>query len=167
MDTKNKIFTVVGAIAITAAAGIGGYTLFATPDNSSRAAEPTASRTAPNSTVGARSPASPAANTDSVDTAYKDGTYTASTVYQAPEGHQNSVDATIMVMGGKIAAIDAKGHYTDRESSVYVDSFNGSVSSDATGQSLASYSPSRIGGASLTTAAFDNVLDTIRSKARG
>ena len=158
MDTRNKIFTVIGVVAITAAAGIGGYALFAKPDDTTSTSSPvTTSRTVSSSTMGIVS----------ASTTYKDGTYSASRDYQAPEGHTNSIDATITVTGGKIASIDAKGHYNDRESSVYVDSFNSSVTADATGQTLASYSPSRIGGASLTTGAFNEVLDTIRSEARG
>lgn len=157
MDTRNKIFTVIGVVAITAAAGIGGYALFATPDETKTTSSPV--------TTSQPTSSGPTA-TDSTSTAYKDGTYSASTKYQAPEGHTNSIDATITVTGGKIASIDAKGHYNDRESSVYVDSFNSSVTAGATGQTLASYSPSRIGGASLTTGAFNEVLDTIRSDAR-
>ena len=48
---------------------------------------------------------------------------------------------------------------------MYISGFESSVNSSASGQSLATYSPSRIGGASLTTAAFDDALDTIRSQA--
>lgn len=66
---------------------------------------------------------------------------------------------------GKITAVTTKNSYSDHESGRYVDSFESSFSSDATGESLASYSPSRIGGASLTTHAFADVLDQIRSDA--
>ena len=99
-------------------------------------------------------------------TSYKDGTYTASSSYNVPHGGQNSIKATITISGGKITAASATNSYTDRESAMYIDSFNSYVNSDATGQSLAGYSPSRIGGASLTTYAFSNAIDTIRAQAK-
>lgn len=159
MDTRNKIFTVIGAVAVIATAGIGGYALFATPDKvTSTRISP--SREATRSTMTVKPQTSPATNAP-----LKDGTYEASASYQIPRGGPNSVQAKVTISGGKITAILAKGMYDDRDSSAYVDSFNSEVASDATGKDLASYSPSRIGGASLTTAAFNNVLDTIRSKA--
>ena len=160
MDTRNKLFTIVGAVAITAAAGIGGYTLFATPDaQNAQASQVTASPISSSPSQSATS--APAASSAT----YKDGTYAAAASYRVPEGGQNTVNATLTITNGKIRTIQASGKYSDRQSSLYVDSFNSSVASDASGQSLASYSPSRIGGASLTTNAFDSVLDTIRTQA--
>lgn len=166
MDTRNKIFTIVGAVAITAAAGIGGFVLFATPDKPRTSAVSAPVVSTVKSSPSADTAASQAASGMGHMNGLKDGTYTASTSYFVPHDGQNSVNATVVVSGGTIASVKATGNYTDGESAMYVDSFNSSVESDATGQPLASYSPSRIGGASLTTAAFDSVLDAIRTKAR-
>ena len=57
--------------------------------------------------------------------------------------------------------------YSDSESAMYVGSFESSVSRDAAGQSIASYRPSRIGGASRTTNAFDQALADIATQAKG
>jgi hypothetical protein len=75
------------------------------------------------------------------------------------------MSATMTVANGRITAIKTNDTYADGESAMYVDSFDSSVSSSAVGTSLANASFSRIGGASLTTSAFDTVLDTIRTQA--
>lgn len=166
MDTKNKIITVVGAVALIASAGIGGYTLFATPDDnlSVSTTTNTSARTPTVSTVPSATSASQVGSSVSTTGTIADGTYTAISSYSVPHG-SNSLTATVTVAGGKITSVTASHDYSDHESGMYVDSFDSSLSSNATGQSLASYSPSRIGGASLTTNAFDTVLDTIRTKA--
>lgn len=174
MDTANKVFVTIGAIALVATAGVGGYLLFATRDttsatsnNSVSSQSQVSSNTTPTTSTGT----STSTNTNTSSTAttasssYKDGVYTASTNYSVPHGESNSLSATIVVSGGKITDVKVSNNYTDRESGMYIDSFNSSVNSDASGQSLANYSPSRIGGASLTTWAFSDVISTIRSQA--
>lgn len=161
MDTRNKIFSIVGSIAVLAAAGGGGYALFATPN--STATQHSSAAVTGSSSVSTTLPSQSITSTAS---SYKDGTYTASTTYSVPDGGQNSVNATITINSGVITTVSATGDFTDRESARYVNRFNINISSDASNQSIASYSPSRIGGASLTTSAFDSVLDSIRTKAR-
>lgn len=175
MDTKNKIFTIIGSIALVATATVGGYTLFATKDTAATPVTTSSSLASTASTAASASPstssaATPAASTTSTTTSttggYKDGTYTASSSYTVPHGAQNSISATITISGGTITSVKASDNYSDGESGRYVSSFESGVSSDANGQSIASYSPSRIGGASLTTSAFSDVIDTIRSQAK-
>lgn len=170
MDTKNKIFVVIGSAALIAAAGYGAVTLLSGGDRPSYGATNSVSTTNSTSTASNTQTTNTTATTSSGDsssaTSYKDGTYTASSSYNVPHGGQNSIKATITISGGKITAASATNSYTDRESAMYIDSFNSYVNSDATGQSLAGYSPSRIGGASLTTYAFSNAIDTIRAQAK-
>lgn len=171
MDTKNKIFVVIGSIALMAATGYGAVALVSGGDRSLTATATSSSTTSSNTSSNTQTtPTTPTPSSSTGDststTSYKDGTYTASSSYSVPHGGQNSIKATITISGGKITAASATNSYTDRESGMYIDSFNSDVSSDATGQSLASYSPSRIGGASLTTYAFSNAIDTIRSQAK-
>ena len=96
---------------------------------------------------------------------YKDGTYTASSRYHVPHGGTNTMSATVTIASGRITAVKTNDTYTDGESAMYVDSFDTSANSSVVGTSLANASFSRIGGASLTTSAFDSVLDTIRTQA--
>jgi uncharacterized protein with FMN-binding domain len=172
MNTQNKVFIVIGTVAILAAAGIGGAVLFATPDTmfpstsslTSSSATASIAQSSASSTGSSQSSAASTAS-NSLVTSYKDGTYTASISYYVPHGGTNSLSTTIVVSGGVITSVKTSNNYTDRESGMYIDDFNSSVASSAEGKQLANYSPSRIGGASLTTSAFDDVLDTIRSQA--
>ncbi len=178
MDAKNKVFVVIGSIALIATTTVGGYTLFTNKDSVATNTSSTVSnQSTPSSTVASTAAATSTAATSTSTTTdqtaatvnatgYKDGTYTAKSSYSVPEGGQNSISATITISDGKITSISASDSYSDRESSMYVSRFESSVSSDANGQSIADYSPSRIGGASLTTDGFSSVLDTVRSQAQ-
>lgn len=166
----------IGSIALLATAGVGGYLLFTTKDATTTSSSAVSSTTqvANNSLAQpqATTPTTQTTDTTSATTTststsgYKDGTYTASASYSVPHGAQNTISATVTISGGTIASVTANDNYNDGESAMYVDSFESALTSSAKGQTIASYSPSRIGAASLTTAAFNNVLDTIRSQAQ-
>lgn len=173
MDTRNKIFAVVGTVAILATAGIAGIALFTSKDNSANTSAANSSQTASSNssainTTSTNSSSSNSASSGATATSssYKDGTYTASIGYYVPHGGQNTLKATVVISSGKISSATTSDNYTDRESGMYVQSFESSVSGDASGQSIGSYSPSRIGGASLTTQAFADALYDIANQAK-
>jgi uncharacterized protein with FMN-binding domain len=163
MDTKNKIITVVGSIALIATAGAGGFWLFATPDSPSTTTTIVSQSSSPAASAPNTSQATPAQPTPA---AFKDGTYSATVRYAVPRGDKNGLTAEVTIMNGRITAVKTSNDYLDQESRFYIEDFNANVESDAKGQTIADYSPSRIGGASLTTYAFDSVLDTIRTNAK-
>lgn len=101
----------------------------------------------------------------STSTSYKDGTYTASADYRVPHG-TNSIKATLTIKNGTVQSLEVADDFTDRESSVYVSSFESRVKSVVEGKALGSISVGRIGGASLTSQAFENVLSDIIVDAR-
>lgn len=167
MEPKQKIFVTIGTVAVIAAASIGGLALFKSPEISSAQGTMTSSSQTTASTPATpvvTTPTSTSRSTSSSGT-YKDGTYTTTANYRVPHGATNSVTVTLVVSGDKISSVKTDNSYSDGQSSYYISSFNSSVSSDAAGQSLSNYSPSQIGGASLTTYAFSNALDTIRTQA--
>ena len=171
MDAKNKIFTVIGSIALIAATATGGYLIFTAPTSNTiatssktQAVTQSTADSATNSTPTSTSESTGAAGATTTSS-YKDGTYTATASYSVPRGEQNSIAAEVTVADGKIVSVKTTDNYSDHESAMYISGFESSVNSSASGQSLATYSPSRIGGASLTTAAFGDALDTIRSQA--
>jgi uncharacterized protein with FMN-binding domain len=94
---------------------------------------------------------------------YKDGTYTTQASYRVPAGpHQMQV--TVTVSNDKITSANIV--YDARTANDgYTMSFNDSYKSQVIGQNLGSVSPSRVGGASLTTNAFNSALATIRTQA--
>lgn len=171
MDTKNKVFVVIGSVALLATAGLGGAYLFGAKDT------PTGSTTGMSSTTSTSSSSTPttststttdtssSSSTTSSSSSYKDGTYTASTSYSVPHGATNTISATVVVSGGNITSVTADDNYTDRESGMWISDFESSLSSTVNGTSLADASFSRIGGASLTTEGFNAVLDMIRTQA--
>lgn len=171
MDAKNKIFTVIGSLALIAATATGGYLLLTAPisntiatSSKTQAVTQPTSESATNTQFTSTSESTGAADAKTTSS-YKDGTYTATASYSVPHGEQNSIAAEVTVAGGKIVSVKTTDNYSDHESAMYISGFESSVNSSASGQLLATYSPSRIGGASLTTAAFDDALDTIRSQA--
>lgn len=176
METKQKIFVTIGTAAVVAAAIFGGAALFngsnstaSTGTVSSGAVATTSdSSSSSNTTSTSGTDTSSSGSTSSSTTAsgsYKDGTYTKTVSYYVPHGATNTIKVTLVVSGGVITSATTDKTYYDNESGMYINSFESSVSSDASGQSLASYSPSRIGGASLTTEAFAEAISGIRTDA--
>ncbi len=173
MKTKDKISLTVGTIALIATGAGVGWVMFGggddaetvTTTSSSSSKTSTSSGTTSTSTNTASTSYTSSSSTSSSSSSYKDGTYTASANYSVPKGDSNTITATVEVSGGKIVSVTTTNDYTDHESKSYISRFESSLSGSATGQSLADYSPSRIGGASLTTAGFNDVLDAIRSDA--
>lgn len=167
MDARNRIFAVVGTVAIVATAGITGIVLFAQKDTPANVGVTSPTKSVANSATNTNSTqTSTSSSTSSNSSSYKDGTYTSVVSYAVPRGGQNSIKATVVINSDKISSVTTSDNYTDRESGMYVSSFEGSVSSDATGQSIGSYSPSRIGGASLTTSAFNEAITNIATQAK-
>lgn len=168
MDTRNKIFAVVGTVAILATAGTVGALLFTQQDTTSTSGITTSQNTTSSSSSGSSSTNSSSSSGTSTTTtgSYKDGTYTASQSYFVPHGGQNTVKATITISSGKISAVTVNDDYSDGESSMYIQDFESSVSGAIVGQSMGSTPFSRIGGASLTSSAFYDALDTIATQAK-
>ena len=168
METPQKIFVAIGTVAVV---GLAIFVVFALLGGSTAAAQNPGIASASTSTsiAPAQSTTQPTANSVATGTAasgsYKDGQYTSTQSYYVPHGGSNSITVTLTVANGKISAVTAKDQYSDGESSMYVSGFENEVSADASNQSLSSYSPSRIGGASLTTEAFAQAIDAIKAQA--
>ena len=174
MKQQDKVFMVVGGLAVLVTAGITGLYLFnndgdeaittatSTP-SSSTSQDATASSTS--STAATTTDTTSTSTTTSTSSSYKDGSYTAKTTYYVPHG-TNTISATITVASGKVTAVKVNNDYTDNESGMYIDSFENSIQSAVVGKSIDGLSLSRVGGASLTTEAFDQVLATIQNEAK-
>ncbi|MFZ1812174.1 MAG: hypothetical protein WAU02_01445 [Candidatus Saccharimonadales bacterium] len=168
MNNSQKIFTMIGAVAVIGVSGWVGYALFATPQSAVNSVTKSSSSSSQSASVTNSSTAtSNTTNSSTANSAYKDGTFTANTSYRVPHGGQNSISATVTVSGGKIADVSVSDDYGDGESGMYVSGFESEVKSAVVGQSLGDVSVSRIGGASLTSEAFGAVLDIIKTNARG
>lgn len=160
MDTKNKLFVVIGTVAILGTAGMGGYALFTLKDPAIDSTTTVSSTNTTDSPTTSTNDSPASTSTGS----YKNGTYTASTSYMVPRG-TNTINVTLTIVDGVITSISTKHTSNDHESALYIDSFDSDIDDATTGESLSGFSVSRIGGASLTTDAFNDVLDTIRTDA--
>lgn len=97
------------------------------------------------------------------NTRYRDGTYVEQTSYRTPEGnYQMSVTFTIE----KDLIIDSSIAFNDQGAeSNYSKSFVASYKQEVLQRNLEEVSLSRVGGASLTTKAFNSVLQSVKSQA--
>ncbi len=158
MKKADKIFLVIGSVALVGAASVGGVMLLGNGADSNQTSTSSEVSTSPES--------SQADRVSSQSALYKDGTYTASADYRVPEGHTNIIDVKLSIVDGKIATVSLTSQADDVESKEHIGDFVEAISGDAKGQSIADYQPSRVGGASLTTGAFNDVLDAVRDDAR-
>lgn len=173
MKQQDKVFMIVGSTAVLIAAGVTGVWLFGKQDpvsntsTSSTATDPTAATAGTATTDSTSTPAvSTTTSSPTSSTGYKDGTYKTTANYVVPHGASNSLTASVTISGGKVTAVTVNNDYSDQESSMYIDSFMSSMQSVVVGKSVDGLSLSRIGGASLTTQAFDDALAKIRTDAK-
>ncbi len=184
-ETSNNPNTakIVGAVAISAVLIIGAY-VFLTKDLQANKATTSkkgttvssVSKVSDNSTSGYQPSVSSSSSTgsglssgssqsSSSSSTTKDGTYKASANYYVPRGF-NTITVSVSVKGGAVTKVSTSHDYSDRESGMYTDSFDSSISSKAVGQKIDGLSLSRVGGASLTTEAFDEAISQIANQAK-
>jgi hypothetical protein len=106
----------------------------------------------------------PASTPTKPTTTYKNGTYSQTTRYTVP-GEINSISATIIVENDTVVSVVTSHEYGGRESIKYITGFDASISSQIVGTKLSDAKPSRIGGASLTTTAFNQAIAAVMSEA--
>jgi hypothetical protein len=120
-----------------------------------------------------KSTVSVASNTSSVSSlssnaatslAYKNGTYSIDSNYESPAGSE-SIKIKLTVSDDKIEALEITPTATDKQSIQYQNRFKSSINSQTVGKKIDDLSLSRVGGASLTTNAFNKSLNTIKQSA--
>ena len=173
MKPQEKTFIIVGTSAILIAAGLGGSYLFFAKDAATSTPEVATSASASTTTGGSQATTTPStstSNTSSTTTAtssgYKDGTYSATSNYSVPHGYSNSIGVSITVKDGMVTAVETDQNYSDRESEMYIDCFESLLQNAVVDKAIKNLQLNRIGGATLTTAAFDDALDSIRNDAK-
>ncbi len=104
-------------------------------------------------------------NNSSNSTTYKNGTYSAAQSYRVPGG-TNRTNLTITVKNDVITNLDNTNTYDDQKSAFYIEEFEDAIQSEVVDIDISSISLNRVGGASLTTAAFSEALQTALNEAR-
>jgi outer membrane biosynthesis protein TonB len=100
-------------------------------------------------------------------TTYRDGTYNVNTSYVAPGRSTHDMAVSITVANDVVtaSAITYSGDKVDTSSS-YQSKFGAAYKAQVVGKSLDAISLSRVGGASLTTGAYNKALTEVMTKAR-
>ena len=101
------------------------------------------------------------------DADLKDGTYSSAVRYEVPFEYTELVNLEVTVAEGVITDSVVEFEVTNPASESYVRSFDNYYKDKVVGQSLAEVSLARVGGASLTNAAFDAALEKIKAEASG
>ncbi len=112
-----------------------------------------------------KAPTTPASTTSA--STYKDGAYTVITSYLAPGRSTHTVTATLKIVNDVVT--ESHVTYSGDEvqaSTQYQSKFSESYETQVLGKKLDMISLSRIGGASLTTGAFNKALAEVKVSAR-
>lgn len=96
---------------------------------------------------------------------YTNGTYSNTVSYKVPEGATESITISLTLVNDKVTDMTFSGVTNKRESEKYQDRFSNSVRSLVIGQPIDSIDLSRVGGASLTTNAFNKAVNAIQQQA--
>lgn len=175
MDTSHHSATpkIIGAFAIVAVTATGAYFFLfkdvSTATNAT-ATSPTSSQTTSSSKTsidaGSNTTSSDTSNATTTTSSYKDGTYTANATYMVPRG-SNGITLQVTIKDGVVTAVDTNHDYSDRESGMYINSFDQSITGKVVGKAITSLTNlSRVGGASLTTYGFDEAIQTVVAQAK-
>lgn len=87
--------------------------------------------------------------------------YSVTIDYEVPKGDANSLSVSMTIKDGIITNLNTESKYQDHESISYINDFAGSIKSKVVGKKLSDINLSRVGGASLTTGAFQDAVDQI------
>lgn len=135
----------------------GNKTVTPTPSDS---AVPGPTEPAPSTPITTPTPAPAIVNKNN----YTNGTYSTTVSYRTPDGtYQMNVALTVVddSVTGTSVAFDSRGARDG-----YSRRFSNSYQSQVVGKDLSNVQLSRVGGASLTTRAFNNAVSSIKSEAK-
>jgi uncharacterized protein with FMN-binding domain len=104
-------------------------------------------------------------STSAASTKYKDGTYEVLVKYRVPEGDTNELKATFTFASDSITTSDFES-ISSRSRDSYTANFATGYKVVFEGKKIDTSFPSRISGASLTTAAYLDALDQAMNKAK-
>lgn len=173
----DKLFMAVGGAVVASVAIATGAYLFVGGDDTKLPSASTPTTTTASDATASTSEVTTSTSTPNVSaqtnsttqstttSGYKDGTYSATASYYVPRG-SNGITAKVTIANGKISSVTTNHTYADRESGMYIDSFDAAIKNAVVGQSADGLSLGRIGGATLTTDGFNDALTQIVTQAK-
>ncbi len=112
-------------------------------------------------------PTEPIVTAPTETSTYADGVHTVTTAYTAPGSSNHTVTVSLTLTGDVVTnSFVSYGGDKVSESSKYQNRFSNSYTTSVVGKSLDSIKLSRVGGASLTTGAFNAALTQIKTEAK-
>ncbi len=176
-SSSHKVVQITGLLTATVSSCVIAYVLFVVVWPEPYTTQPSTQQVALTDDPGATTPTpqprssptplvSQPAITSSGEssTAYNNGSYTASQSYVIGRG-TSTVSATVTVENDVITVVRFANIVGDPESREYIGAFEGAIQPKVVGKRLADVSVSRVGGASLTTNAFTQVITKIENQA--
>lgn len=103
-------------------------------------------------------------NTSEAQSAYQDGSYTASGSYSSPGGVE-SIEVTVNLEGDEIASVSVTSQAKHPTSKQFQASFINGIAELVTGVSLDQADVDIVSGSSLTSGGFNEALDAIKQQA--
>lgn len=96
---------------------------------------------------------------------YKDGTYTVNDTYPSPGGEED-IKVVLTLKDNLVTTVEVTQEANQRESAEYQGMFQRGYKSRVIGKAIDTLELNRVSGSSLTTQAFDEALEQIRSQAK-
>ncbi len=156
MEESNNTPKLVGGLLISAAVIAGILFLVLNSDSDSLTQEDT--QTAEVSQVEESATAAVAAE-------FTDGTFTSNSTYRVPNGDEEAISVEIVLANNEIVSLEFDVQATNSTSEQWQGRFSPLIEDAVVGEDLEEADVSRLGGASLTSAAFNDLLDDVRAQA--
>jgi hypothetical protein len=162
-------------VGIITALGVGGFLFLQTPESDITLIEAPVARveetTTPDTTpaVDTNSETSATTGTAPVDdtSIYANGTYDASATYTTPGRSSHNVNITLTLTGDVITASNVTFTGDDNKTSAGLQTkFAAAYQTQVVGKKIDDVSLARVGGASLTTNAFNQALAEVKASAK-
>lgn len=151
---------IIGLIVIVLLVIAATGAVIATNSNNSKKSNAVAS-TSPSTSPSSSTSTSPSPS----ETAYKDGSYSATGTYNSPGGDE-SIDVNVTLASGTITAVSVTPHANVDEASDYQNQFVSGYKSQVVGKKISDVNLSRVAGSSLTSIGFNSAIDKIESQAK-
>lgn len=97
---------------------------------------------------------------------YKDGAYNINLDYPAPGGHTENMDFVMTITNDRLTNLEIKYVASNKESEQWQGRFAKKIKGEVLNEEINNISPARIGGASLTTTAFNEALKQAQTQAQ-
>ncbi len=107
----------------------------------------------------------PAANTESSTSGFKDGTYTSTGTYNTPGGREE-VAVSVTLKDGKVASSSVTAEANAPTSKQFQEEFINNYKQFVTGKSIDSLKLSKVSGSSLTGTGFNAAIEKIKADAK-